>query len=137
MKLGEIGFNIVINYHSDSSKKLLDKMIETLETKYKVKGYGIQVDVSQYEGCKKIVDFAVEKFNGKIDVLANNAGILNNNVSFTKISNEEYMSVINTNFFGTFHMLHLVVPYMVKEKKGCIINNSSVGGLMGVAGEAD
>jgi len=137
MKLGEMGFNIVINYHSDSSKKLLDKIIETLEKKYKVKGYGIQADVSQYEGCKKIVDFAVKKFNGKIDVLVNNAGISSSNVPFTKIKYEEYMSVINTNFFGTFHMCHLVVPYMVKEKKGCVINNSSVGGLMGVAGQVD
>ena len=50
---------------------------------------------------------------------------------------EQYMSIISTNLLGTFHMCHLVVPYMVKVKKGCIINISSIGGLMGVAGQVD
>ena len=50
---------------------------------------------------------------------------------------EQYMSIINTNLLGTFHMCHLVVPYMVKAKKGCVINMSSIGGLMGVAGQVD
>ena len=50
---------------------------------------------------------------------------------------EQYMKVISTNLLGTFHMCHLVVPHMVKDKKGCVINISSIGGLMGVAGQAD
>ena len=137
LKLGEMGYNVVINYVSDSSKVLTEKIIETLKTKYNVNGYGVQADVSTYEGCKKIVNFAVEKFGGKIDVLVNNAGIASKNVPFTEMPYEQYMSVINTNLLGTFHMCHLVVPYMVKAKKGCVINNSSVGGLMGVAGQVD
>ena len=137
MKLGEMGYNIIINYHSDKSKQLTENIIKTLNTKYKVEGYGIQADISSYEECQKIVKMAEEKFKGNIDVLVNNAGIASSNVPFTEMKKEQYMSIINTNLLGTFHMCHLVVPYMVKAKKGCVINMSSIGGLMGVAGQVD
>ena len=136
MKLGEMGYNIIINYHSDKSKQLTDKIIENLNTKYKVKGYGVQADASSYDGCQHLVNEALKKFT-QIDVLVNNAGIASSNVPFTKMKVEQYTSIINTNLFGTFHMCHLVIPYMVKAKKGCVINISSIGGLMGVAGQVD
>ena len=135
-KLGEMGYNVIINYHSDQSKALTDKIIETLERKYKVKGYGIQADISKYEECQKLVKFAYDKL-GHIDVLVNNAGIASPNVPFTKMSVDQYTKVIGVNLFGTFHMCHLVVPHMAKAKKGCVINISSIGGLMGFAGQAD
>ncbi len=137
LKLGEMGYNVLINYVSDKSKILTDELINKLKNQYKVKGYGFKADVSKYEDCKKLVDEAVRLFNGKIDVLVNNAGIASSNVPFTEIKYEEYMKVINTNFFGTFHMCHLVIPHMLKEKKGCIVNSSSIGGIMGVAGQTD
>ena len=137
LKLGEMGYNVLINYVSDKSKILTDELINKLKNQYKVKGYGFKADVSKYEDCKKLVDEAVRLFSGKIDVLVNNAGIASSNVPFTEIKYEEYMKVINTNFFGTFHMCHLVIPHMLKEKKGCIVNSSSIGGIMGVAGQTD
>ena len=127
-KLGEMGYNVIINYNSDKSKALTDKIIETLDRKYKVKGYAVQGDVSKYEDCQKIVKFAYDKL-GHIDVLVNNAGIASPNVPFTKMTVEQYTKVIGVNLFGTFHMCHLVVPHMVKAKKGCVVNVSSVGGL--------
>ena len=135
-KLGEMGYNIIINYHSDSSKTLTDKIIETLDKKYKVKGYAFQADISKYEDCQKLIKFAYDKL-GHIDVLINNAGISSSNIPFTKMTVEQYTSIIGLNLLGTFHMCHLIVPHMVKAKKGCVINISSIGGLMGVAGQVD
>ena len=75
MKLGEMGYNIIINYNSDKSKQLTENIIKTLNTKYKVNGYAIQADISSFEECQKIVKMAEEKFKGNIDVLVNNAGV--------------------------------------------------------------
>lgn len=136
MKLGEMGYNVVINYRSDSSKALTEKLVETLKEKYGVEGYAVQADVSKYEDCEKLVKAAVEKFGEKIDVLVNNAGITNN-AAFCDLPREKYMAVLETNLISAFHMCHFVVPYMVKANSGCVINTSSIGGLMGVANQAD
>lgn len=136
MKLGEMGYNVVINYRSDSSKALTEKLVDTLKGKYGVEGYAVQADVSKYEDCEKLVKAAVEKFGEKIDVLVNNAGITNN-AAFCDLPREKYMAVLETNLISAFHMCHFVVPYMVKAGGGCVINTSSIGGLMGVANQAD
>lgn len=136
MKLGEMGYNVVINYRSDSSKALTEKLVDTLKEKYGVEGYAVQADVSKYEDCEKLVKAAVEKFGEKIDVLVNNAGITNN-AAFCNLPREKYMAVLETNLISAFHMCHFVVPYMVKAGGGCVINTSSIGGLMGVANQAD
>lgn len=136
MKLGEMGYNVVINYRSDSSKALTERLVESLKEKYGVEGYAVQADVSKYEDCEKLVKAAVEKFGDKIDVLVNNAGITNN-AAFCDLPREKYMAVLETNLISAFHMCHFVVPYMVKSGSGCVINTSSIGGLMGVANQAD
>ena len=136
LKLGEMGYNVVINYRSDSSKALTEKVIATLKERYGVEGFAVQADVSKYEDCEKLVKAAVEKFGEKIDVLVNNAGITNN-AAFCELPREKYMAVLETNLISAFHMCHFVVPYMVKAQEGCVINTSSIGGLMGVANQAD
>lgn len=136
MKLGEMGYNVVVNYRSNSSKVLTDAIIEKLEKTYGVEGLAVQADVSKYEDCEKLVKAAVERFGEKIDVLINNAGITNN-CAFDKLPLEDYMNVISTNLLSAFHMCHFVVPYMVKANEGCVISTSSIGGLMGVANQAD
>ncbi len=136
LKLGEMGYNVVINYRSDSSKALTEAVIAKLNSQFGVEGYAVQADVSKYEDCEKLVKAAVEKFGEKIDVLVNNAGITNN-AAFCELPRERYMAVLETNLISAFHMCHFVVPYMVKANEGCVISTSSIGGLMGVANQAD
>lgn len=140
LKLGEMGYNVVINYRSASSKALSDAIAEKLEKTYGVQTLVVRADVSKYEDCKALVAAAVEKFGDKIDVLVNNAGITNN-CNFVDITEEAYSNVINTNLMSFLHMTHLVLPYMVnhsdKDNQCCIVHTSSVGGLTGVINQAD
>lgn len=136
LKLGEMGYNMVINYRSESSKTLTEALIAKLKEQYGVEGFAVQADVSRYEDCEKLVKAAVEHFGRKIDVLVNNAGITNN-AAFCELPREKYMAVLETNLLSAFHMCHFVVPYMVEANEGCVISTSSIGGLMGVANQAD
>jgi len=136
LKLAEMGYNVGINFVSQKSKELADNLIERIRSEYGVDGIAIQADVSKYEECKKVVDAFVNKFGNQIDVLVNNAGITNN-LSFLKITPEQYTNVINVNLMSYLHMCHLVLPFMAEAKSGCIINTSSIGGLMGVSEQAD
>ncbi len=136
LKLGEMGYNVVINYRSESSKALTEALIAKLKEQYGVEGFAVQADVSRYEDCEKLVKAAVEHFGRKLDVLVNNAGITNN-AAFCELPREKYMAVLETNLLSAFHMCHFVVPYMVEANEGCVISTSSIGGLMGVANQAD
>ena len=136
MKLGEMGYNVVINYHSDRSKALTEALIGKLKDQYGVNGWAVQADVSKYEDCEKLVQTAAGYFGDQIDVLVNNAGITNNS-PWCELPREKYMAVLETNLISAFHMCHFVVPYMVKAGSGCVVSTSSIGGLMGVANQAD
>ena len=139
-KLGEMGYNVVINYRSESSKALSDAIADELRSKYSVDALVVKADVSKYADCENLVNAAVEKFGGNIDVLVNNAGITNNS-NWIDIKPEAYESVIATNLMSALHMTHLVLPHMVnhsdKDNQCVIVNTSSVGGLTGVINQAD
>ena len=140
LKLGEEGYNVVINYRSDSSKELSDKLAAKISSDYKVDTLVVKADVSKYEDCEKLVKATVEKFGDKIDVLVNNAGITNN-CNWIDIKREQYENVINTNLMSFLHMTHLTLPYMInhssKDNQCSIVNTSSIGGLIGVINQAD
>ncbi|MCR5719833.1 MAG: SDR family oxidoreductase [Lachnospiraceae bacterium] len=140
LKLGELGYNVVINYRSESSKVLSDNLAEKIAKEYKVETLVVKADVSKYEDCEALVNKTVEKFGDKISVLVNNAGITNN-CNWIDITKEQYENVINTNLMSFLHMTHLVLPYMInhssKEDQCNIVNTSSVGGLTGVINQAD
>ncbi len=135
-RLGELGYNVVINYNSDSSKVLCENIAENLKGVCNVNVATIQADVASFEGCKKIVDFAVETFGPRVDLLVNNAGVTNNK-AFHEMDPADYEWLMNINLMSNLHMARLVLPYMVEQKSGNIINISSVGGLMGVAYQGD
>lgn len=135
MKLGELGYNVIINYHSESSKALTDEAVEKLKSEYGVDAIAVKADVSKYEDCERLVQAAIDKFGDKIDVVVNNAGITNN-CNFIDLQPEQYTRVIETNLLSLFHINHLVMPHMV-DHDSCIVNISSVGGLTGVINQAD
>ena len=142
LKLGELGYNVVINYRSESSKSLSDNIAEKVKKEYGVEALVVKADVGVYEDCENLVKAAVDKFGDKIDVLINNAGITNNS-NWIDVKRADYERLINVNLMSALHMTHLVLPYMVnhsgkeKENQCCIVNTSSVGGLTGVINQAD
>ncbi|MBO5598302.1 MAG: 3-oxoacyl-ACP reductase FabG [Oribacterium sp.] len=140
LKLGELGYDVVINYVSESSKAKSEEIAEQLKKDYGVDSLVVRADVSKYEDCEALVKAAVDKFGENIDVLVNNAGITNN-CNWIDITHEQYEKVIATNLMSLLHMTHLVLPHMInhsdKEHQAMIVNISSVGGLTGVINQAD
>ena len=85
--------------------------------------------------CESMVKKAIEK-NEKIDVLVNNAGITKDNL-LMRMSEEDFDKVIDVNLKGTFNITKNVIPYMMKQRKGKIVNISSVVGVSGNAGQCN
>ncbi len=126
------GYDIIINYKTKD-----DTIIEVKNEieKFNVKCMAIQGDVSDFEDAKNMVERIIEKF-GKIDVLVNNAGITKD-MLIMRMKKEDFEDVININLIGTFNVTKNVIPYMVKQRRGKIINLSSVVGISGNAGQTN
>lgn len=95
----------------------------------------IKADVTNQDECKRIVDEIYDK-EGKIDVLVNNAGITNDGLMLMQ-SNEEWQSVLNVSIGGTYNLIREVGSKMFYNRKGSIINISSVAGIIGVIGQTN
>lgn len=132
LKLAEDGYNVVINY-SKSSKDADDTVLEA--KKLGVDAYAVKCDISDYREVEKMIDSIIEKF-GHIDVVVNNAGITKDNL-ILRMSEEDWDNVIDINLKGTFNVIKFVSKYMIKRRKGKIINISSVVGIVGNVGQAN
>ncbi|MEX0999685.1 MAG: SDR family oxidoreductase [Thermodesulfobacteriota bacterium] len=84
-------------------------------------------DVSEEEDCKAAVDYTVSKF-GRIDILFNNAGVSYMGITH-ETSTELWDKTFDINVKGIYLMSKYAIPYMIEEKSGCIVNNSSILGL--------
>jgi 3-oxoacyl-[acyl-carrier protein] reductase len=93
------------------------------------KARAIQADVSQREAVQRLVSEAVSVF-GQIDILVNNAGIIRRG-TFLEHDPQAWEKVLSVNLGGTFNCAKEVVPLMIKQGGGKIINISSVVGKMG------
>jgi len=89
-------------------------------------------DVSQPAQVKQMIQ-AVHERHKNIDILVNNAGIMIVKF-FDELSEEEFNSQMDTNFYGGVNLIRAVVPIMQKKGKGVIINVTSVGGKLIVPG---
>ena len=132
LKFAENGYNVVINYVS--SKTNVEELKSEFENKG-VKALIMQADVTDKEKIEEVVKKAIEEF-GSIDVLVNNAGITKDNL-LMRMSEEEFEKVIEINLKGTYIVTKAVTKYMMKKRKGSIINLSSVVGVAGNAGQSN
>lgn len=126
--LAKQNIKIIANYCN--SRNRAEELQEELK-KENIEIDIIKADVSKRDECKKLVKFAIEKY-GKIDILINNAGIAEYKL-FTDETDEDWNRVINTNLYSAFAMCQEVIPNMIQNKKGCIINISSVWGIVGAS----
>jgi 3-oxoacyl-[acyl-carrier protein] reductase len=101
-------------------------------------GYDIaffQVNVADRASVDSMVQNVIGHF-GKIDILINNAGITRDGM-LHKLTAEDFQKVVNVNLTGVFHCAQAVVPAMVQQGSGRIINTSSVSGIYGNVGQTN
>lgn len=91
-------------------------------------------DVSDQKTCEAMIDFAIEKF-GKLDVLINNAGIMDDMSPIGDATNEKYEQVFKVNTFGPFCSMRKAVNVFLEQGNGgVIVNVASLGGMRTCAG---
>jgi 3-oxoacyl-[acyl-carrier protein] reductase len=95
---------------------------------------GLSCDITDPLMVKEMIAQIIDTF-GRLDILVNNAGIAQDNL-LLRISDEEWLQTIKTNLTGTFYCTRAAIRPMLKQKKGRIINISSVVGLRGNAGQS-
>lgn len=117
---------------SKSQNELLD-VAKDLSEKYKIKVLTFVGDVGDYAFVKKMVESTLENY-GQIDVLVNNAGISYVGL-FSDMSIDDWNKILNTNLTSVFSACNCIIPQMVSQKAGKIINISSVWGNVGASCE--
>ncbi len=93
-------------------------------------------DISNHSEIEKFIEECNEFFGNKIDVLINNAGITSDNLAI-RMKDEEWNKVININLTSSFLLSKYVIKKMLKNKKGKIINITSVVGHTGNIGQSN
>ena len=128
----EQGANVAFTYSSSAqAAKEIEKELSGLGVK--VKGY--QSNAADFEQAQELANEVMQEF-GSIDVLVNNAGITKDNL-LMRISEEDFDKVIEVNLKSVFNMTKAVQRTMLKQRKGSIINMSSVVGVKGNAGQTN
>jgi 3-oxoacyl-[acyl-carrier protein] reductase len=132
-KFASEGYDLVINYRSDNTN--LEELEKELKQDKNIDVLFVKADVSKFLQCEDMAKKSIEHF-GKIDVLINNSGITKDNL-LMRMKEEEFEAVIDVNLKGTFNVTKNIIPYMIKQRKGKIVNISSVVGVSGNAGQAN
>ena len=126
------GYDIAFNYRKENEDlENVKKQIKELN----VRCLPVKGDVSIFDDTANMVNQIINEF-GKIDVLVNNAGITKDAL-LMRMKKEDFEDVINVNLVGTFNVTKNVIPYMIKQRSGRIINISSVVGVSGNAGQTN
>ncbi len=95
----------------------------------------IQADIGNPEQVQSMVRRTLEQYK-KVDILVNNAGITDD-AFFEKMSRRQWERVVNVNLNGTFYCTREVVPHMIENRYGRIINTSSVSGKKGAIAQSN
>lgn len=132
-KLASLNANVAVIYAGNSA------MAEKVCAEY-AEGYGIVAkayccDVADYETVKNTVS-EIKKDFGTAHILVNNAGITRDGL-VAMMSEDAFDSVLDTNLKGAFNMIRHCSGLFLRNKEGCIVNISSVSGVIGNAGQAN
>lgn len=133
-----IGRATALLFAQKGAKVVIADCIEDNETLNAIKASGgeaifIKCDVSKEEDIKMMVEKTVSTF-GRLDFAFNNAGIEGLSSSTHECTNENWDKVIGVNLKGAWLCMKYEIQQMLKQKKGAIVNTSSVAGLVGFLG---
>lgn len=132
LKFAEQGANIAFTYLSSVEKaQALEKELQA----FGIKAKGYRSDAADFKAAEELVNSVVADF-GTVDVLVNNAGITRDTL-LMRMSEEQWDEVMNANLKSVFNLTKAIQKPMLKQRKGSIINMSSVVGVKGNAGQSN
>jgi NAD(P)-dependent dehydrogenase (short-subunit alcohol dehydrogenase family) len=120
------GANVVV---ADLNKSEIDEVVESI-IKNGGKAIGVVCNVMNESEIKNLIDAALKQYNS-LDVLVNNAGVMDDFVPVDQVTNDLWNRVMGINVNGPFYACRLALPIMLKQGSGAIVNIASVGGLQG------
>ena len=129
LAMAKAGCDVIVNDIDEEGIKQTAAAIEALGRQ----SIAIKADVTQISEVKEMVETAIKRF-GKIDILVNNAGRATQRMPFVETPEKNWEIVFNLNIYGVFHVTKAVLPYMIAQKYGKIINISSGAGISGMPG---
>lgn len=134
LELAKAGSNLVLADIREDNIDAVKKEIEGIG----MEALAVRVDVAQWADVEAMVKNAIERF-GRIDILVNNAGISprgkgGGRVEIQDIGDKEWDTVMNVDLKGVFNGAKAVMPLMMKQRSGKIVNMASITGLTGGAG---
>ncbi len=132
LEMAEAGANVAFTYRSSAEKAMA---LEQELTGKGVMARAYQSDAADFEQAQALVNRVLEDFGG-VDILINNAGITKDNL-LMRMREEDFDDVIRVNLKSVFNMTKAVIRPMMKQRKGSIINISSVVGVRGNVGQSN
>ena len=131
-KFAEEGCNVAFTYLNSEEKA---KQFEAEMNSLGVKAKAFKSDAGSFADSEKLVDEVVKEFLS-IDVLVNNAGVTRDNL-ILRMTEQQWDEVINANLKSVFNLTKHVSKIMLRNKKGSIINLTSIVGVKGQAGQSN
>ena len=128
----EQGAKVVANFSKDVNAA------EDLKKETKSRGLNLglfKADVTQFDQVKEMVEETFAQY-GKIDILVNNVGLVRDNFLML-MSDEDWESLLRTNLTSLFHCCRIVIRKMISQRRGKIINISSISGMIGTPGQVN
>ncbi len=132
LKLASLGAKVVVNYRTNA--EAAQEVVEAIEAQGG-QAIAVQADVANADDAKRLIETAQSTYGG-LDILVNNAGTTRDTL-LTRMSEEDWDLVIDTNLKGAFNCTKAAIRPMMKQHYGHIVNVTSVAGLAGNPGQAN
>jgi len=120
-----LGYNLIV---TGRREERLNDLIEQLNAKFKIEILPLCFDIRDNEACTKAFQSLPEYFR-HIDILVNNAGLAAGASPFQESDLADYEKMIDTNVKGLLYITKLIVPGMIEQESGHIVNISSIAGI--------
>lgn len=132
-KLASMGANIAVIYAGNAVKA--EEVCEKIKSECKVEAKAYQCNVADFAAVKETVANIKADF-GTAHILINNAGITKDGL-LAMMKEEDYDAVLDTNLKGAFNMIRHMSGLFIRNREGCIVNITSVAGIMGNPGQCN